>query len=78
MSPSAPCNPEYNISLGSDGKYYASNDGGNTHVLMYSITEFWFELIGYDPNFLADVFTAWTINSTSTVLTNGGNLLQNC
>jgi hypothetical protein len=79
MTAQAPCNfPEYNIYLGNDGKYYASDDGGNTYILMDSISEFWFELIGYDPNFLADVFTAWTINETSTVLTNGGNLLQNC
>jgi hypothetical protein len=78
MSPSAPCNPEYNIYLGNNGNYYASDDGGTTYTLMYSITEFWFELIGYDPNFLADVFTSWTINSTSTVLTDEGNLLQNC
>jgi hypothetical protein len=47
-------------------------------VLMYSISEFWFEYQYYDPNFLSDVYQQWSINSTSTVLTNEGLFLQNC
>jgi hypothetical protein len=79
MNAQAPCNfPEFNIYLGSDGKYYASDDQGVTYTLMYSISEFWFELIGYDPNFMANVFKYWSVNTTSTVLIDNGNFLQNC
>jgi hypothetical protein len=75
MAPDAPCNPEYAIYTCNSGEntyYYASNDGGNTYTLMYDLSEFWFEFQFYDPNFNADIFRQYSINETSTVLTDDG------
>jgi hypothetical protein len=77
-TPSGPCGSPYNIYTGSDGKYYASDDGGSTFTLMFSLAEFWFEYQYYDPNFLTDVYEQYSVNSTSTVITNEGLFLYTC
>lgn len=72
----APCIGNfYDIYTGSDGKYYALD--GVTYVLMFSVAEYWYESLYYDPNFMADVYNVWIINSTSTVLTDDGLFLAN-
>ena len=68
----------YDIYLSGDGKYYVTNDGGSTFSLMYSVAEFWYEYLYYDPNFMADVFNAYSVNTTSTVINDDGLFLANC
>jgi hypothetical protein len=77
-SPSSPCNAPYNIYTGSDGFYYASDDGGNTFILMGFLAEYWFEFSYYDPFFITDVYNVYTINSVSTILTFEGEFPQSC
>ncbi len=45
---------------------------------MYSLTEFWFEFLYYDPFFDANVYQQWSINAASTVLTDEGLFLSSC
>ena len=77
-TPSTPCGPAYAIYIGSDGKYYATDDGANTFVLMYSLAESWYEYLYYDPNFTTDVYQEYSVNSTSTVITTIGQLFFTC
>ena len=68
----------YDVYISGDGKYYVTNDGGSTFSLMYSVAEFWYEYLYYDPNFMADVFNAYSVNTTSTVINDDGLFLTNC
>ena len=69
----APCiGTYYDIYLRANGKYYAY---GATFVEMYSIAEYWYEILYYDANFDADVYNVWIVNAASTVLTDDGYIL---
>ena len=54
------------------------NDDGSSYTLMYSLNENWFEYLYYDFFFDANVYRWYSINSTSTVLTDEGNFLSPC
>jgi hypothetical protein len=69
----------YDIYSGSDGKYYV--DFG-TYTLMYDFApgSYWYEYLYYEPMFdpFGNIYNEWTINSTSTVLTNNGLTNSSC
>lgn len=74
-----PCTYDYyDIYSGSDGKYYATNNGGASYSLMYSITANWAEYLYYEPFFDANVYNLWEVNSTSTTITDNGLFLSSC
>jgi hypothetical protein len=74
-----PCSYDYyDIYLRANGEYYGSNDGGSSYTLMYSLNENWYEYLYYDFFFDANVYRWYSINSTSTVLTDEGNFLSSC
>ena len=67
----------YDIYSGSDGAYYV--DFG-TYTLMYGFApgSTWYEYLYYEPGFDANVYNRWTINSTSTTLSDDGLALSGC
>jgi hypothetical protein len=75
---SGPCTYDYwDIYTGSDGKYYATQDL-STYTTMFSIAEYWYEFLYYEPALDVNVYSVWTINSTSTTLTYDGNFSSSC
>lgn len=73
-----PCFYNYlDIVYGSDGKYYVDS-GGYTLMYDYSPGTTWYEFLYYDPGFDANVYNRWTIDSTSTTLSDDGLALTGC
>lgn len=76
-----PCSYDYwNVYLGSNGVYYRQTSVGGVdfYTELDDYTNTWFEPLYYDPNFMSNVYRIWYVNSTSTVLTNGGNFFSEC
>lgn len=69
----------YDIVYGSDGKYYIDSGG---YTLMYNFApgSFWYEYLYNEPMFdpFSNIYNEWTINSTSTTLTNNGLTNSSC
>lgn len=73
-----PCYYNYlDIVYGSDGKYYVDS-GGQTLMYDYSPGSTWYEYLYYEPLFDANVYNRWTIDSTSTTLSDDGLALTGC
>ncbi len=74
-----PCTYDYyDIYLGSDGKYYATNNGGSSYSLMYSIAASWAEYLYYDPGVDTNVYQLWNVNSASTSISRGFLFFSDC
>lgn len=76
-----PCFYDYwDVYLGSNGVYYrrTSVGGVDFYTELDDYTNLWFEYLYYDSNFMTNVYRGWYVNSTSTVLTNGGTLFNEC
>jgi len=80
VSPSGPCAPaSYNIyQNGGNNLYYASDDGGSTYDLAYSIAAEWFLYAYYDPWFDAYVYDYYEVNAASSTFTYQGEYLSFC
>jgi len=80
VSPSGPCAPaSYNIyQNGGNNLYYASDDGGSTYDLAYSIAAEWFLYSYYDPWFDAYVYDYYEVNAASSTFTYQGEYLSFC
>jgi hypothetical protein len=73
-----PCYYNYlDIVYGSDGKYYVDS-GGYTLMYDYSPGTTWYEYLYYEPFFDANVYNRWTIDTTSTTLSDDGLALTGC
>jgi hypothetical protein len=73
-----PCFYDYlDIVYGSDSKYYVDS-GGYTLLYDYSPGATWYEFLYYEPLFDANVYNRWTVDSTSTTLSDDGLALSNC
>lgn len=73
-----PCNYDYyDIYYGSDGAYYVDNGG---YQLMYGFAPgtTWHEYLYYEPLFPGNVYNRWTIDSTSTTLSDDGLAISPC
>lgn len=73
-----PCNYDYyDIYSGSDGAYYVDNGG---YQLMYGFAPgtVWYEYLYYDKNFAKNVYNGWSVDATSTTLTDEGLALSTC
>jgi hypothetical protein len=77
-TPGTPCGPAYGIWLGSDGYYYATDDGAVTFTLLYSLAEFWYQYQYYDPFFDMYVYNQYSVDSTSTSINFEGQLSATC
>jgi hypothetical protein len=80
LSAGSPCNSAiYNIyqNVG-DSLYYASDDGGSTYDLAYSISEYYFIYDYYDSFFDAYVYQEYEVNAASSTFTYIGNTLSFC
>lgn len=67
----------YDIYSGSDGKYYVDSGG---YILMYDFApgSTWYEFLYYEPGLSANVYNRWTINNTSTTLSDDGLAFSSC
>lgn len=73
-----PCFYNYlDLVYGSDGKYYVDS-GGYTLMYDYSPGTTWYEFLYFDKFFDANVYNRWTIDSTSTTLSDDGLALSPC
>lgn len=73
-----PCYYNYfDLLYGSDGKYYVDS-GGQTLMYDYSPGTTWYEYLYYEPGFLSNVYNRWTIDTTSTTLSDDGIALSPC
>jgi hypothetical protein len=80
VSPSGPCAPaNYNI-YENEGTnlYYASDDGGSTYSLAYSIDAYWYLYAYYDSFFDAYVYDYYEVNAASSTFTYQGQTLSYC
>ena len=72
-----PCNYDYwDIYTGDDGLYYRFD--GTYYDPMYNYTDFWYEYLYYDPGFGFNVYNAWEITSSSTILIDQGYSFSYC
>ena len=80
IAPGGPCSPaNYNIyqNVGNN-LYYASNDGGSTYSLAYSINTYWYQYSYYDVWFDAYVYDNYEVNAASSTFTYQGETLSGC
>ena len=80
VSPSGPCAPaSYNIYQNEGNNlYYASDDGGSTYSLAYSIDAYWYLYAYYDSFFDAYVYDYYEVNAASSTFTYQGEYLSFC
>jgi hypothetical protein len=58
--------------------YYGTNNGGASYTLMYSLAQYWFEYLYYDPRFDANVYNQYRILDDNLALIYEGNTLSFC
>jgi hypothetical protein len=76
--PAGPCNYEYySVYIRANGFYYGTLDN-ITYTLLYSLSSNWFQLVGYNPFFMANIYDQYEVDSTSTEITYLGQFFSEC
>lgn len=74
-----PCNYDYwDIYFGNVDLIYYRYAGSGLYDPMYNYTDIWYEFLYYESRLDVNIYREWQVNSSSTILTDNGNIASAC